>query len=39
MKNLGAVIQGLILGILLSYALMNMGTVKEGERIFRYQDY
>jgi hypothetical protein len=39
MRRLGALVQGLLLGVLLAWALLNLTTVEMGARIFRYQGF
>jgi hypothetical protein len=38
-RRLGALLQGLTLGGLLLWALVNLMTVEMGARIFRYQGF
>ena len=37
--RLGAILQGLVLGTLLTWALVNLLTLESGVRIFRYQAF
>ena len=39
LHRLGAIIQGIVLGLLLAHAVFALSSVGEGVRLFRYQGF
>jgi hypothetical protein len=39
LRHIGAVLQGIVLGLLLVHAVVSLSAIGEGVRIFRYQGF
>lgn len=39
LRRLGAVVQGIVLGLLLMHAIFSLTAIAQGVRLFRYQGF